>query len=66
MSIYKKKIADNPDLMVLCRSNFRINHLIKLEFLKTHIMTIHASKGLEFGTVFVDLQAGWNIKVDES
>lgn len=62
----KNKIADNPDLMVLCRSNFRIDHLIKLGIPKTHILTIHASKGLEFGTVFVDLQAGWNIKVDES
>ncbi len=62
----RRRIADNPDLMVLCRSNFRIDHLIKLGIPATHIMTIHASKGLEFGTVFVDLQAGWNIKVDES
>ena len=61
----KQSMAVNPDLMVLCRSNFRIQHLIKLGIPETNIITIHASKGLEFGTVFVDLQSGWNIKINE-
>ena len=61
----KQSVVANPDLMVLCRSNFRIQHLIKLGIPETNIITIHASKGLEFGTVFVDLQSGWNIKINE-
>ncbi|MBP7281599.1 MAG: UvrD-helicase domain-containing protein [Leptospiraceae bacterium] len=62
----QKQIADNPDSMVLCRSNLRITYLIKLGIPEANIMTIHASKGLEFHTVFVDLHSGWNLKLDES
>ncbi len=62
----KNKIEGNTDLTVLCRSNLRIQYLIKLGVPEANIMTIHASKGLEFNTVFVDLHSGWNVKMDES
>lgn len=62
----QKQIELNPNLIVLCRTNFRIEYLIKLGIPESNVMTIHASKGLEFESVYVDLQAGWNIKLNES
>lgn len=49
------------DSFILCRSNYRIDHFIKLGISKDNIITIHASKGLEFHSVFVDLAGGWNL-----
>lgn len=63
--IILKKAANDPDIMVLCRSNYRIQALINLGIPEKNIMTIHGSKGLEFKTVFVDLHSGWNLKIDE-
>ena len=62
----QNQIITNPDIIVLCRSNLRIQFLTKLGIPETHIMTIHASKGLEFGSVYVDLHSGWNLKLNES
>ncbi|HMW05920.1 MAG TPA: UvrD-helicase domain-containing protein [Leptospiraceae bacterium] len=61
----REKAAIDSDLMVLCRSNYRIQALINLGVPEKNIMTIHASKGLEFKTVFVDLHSGWNLKIEE-
>jgi DNA helicase II / ATP-dependent DNA helicase PcrA len=51
---------EKDDSIVLCRTNFRIHNLIKLGFPQKKIMTIHASKGLEFESVLIDLTAGWS------
>jgi DNA helicase II / ATP-dependent DNA helicase PcrA len=45
---------------VLCRTNFRILKLEQVGFPKDALLTIHASKGLEFETVFLDLTEGWS------
>ncbi|MBK8397002.1 MAG: UvrD-helicase domain-containing protein [Leptospiraceae bacterium] len=62
----QNQIIKVPNTMILCRSNLRIQYLIKLGIPDTNIMTIHASKGLEFNTVFVDLHSGWNLNLDEA
>ncbi len=48
------------DVQVLCRTNFRILEFKQCGVPEPNLMTIHASKGLEFHTVFVDLHDGWN------
>jgi len=55
----------NAHAMFLCRSNFRIEKMIRAGIPSDKIMTIHAAKGLEFNTVFLDLSSGWNLKADE-
>ncbi|MEM7183668.1 MAG: UvrD-helicase domain-containing protein [Spirochaetota bacterium] len=50
--------------MLLCRSNFRLQTYHKLGIPQENLMTIHASKGLEFPYVLVDLAGGWNVKTD--
>jgi DNA helicase-2/ATP-dependent DNA helicase PcrA len=52
------------DTYILCRSNYRISQLNKIGFPKEKTITIHASKGLEFGTVIVDITDGWNVDQD--
>jgi DNA helicase-2/ATP-dependent DNA helicase PcrA len=48
------------EYILLCRSNFRIHYFNQLGIPEKNTMTIHAAKGLEFDTVFVDLSSGWN------
>ncbi|MCG6166751.1 UvrD-helicase domain-containing protein [Leptospira sanjuanensis] len=55
--------AEN-DVQILCRSNFRIAEYVRAGVPEDFLMTIHASKGLEFHTVFVDVADGWNAKPD--
>ncbi|PNV71664.1 UvrD-helicase domain-containing protein [Leptospira inadai] len=50
------------ELKILCRSNHRIREYIRAGIPEELLMTIHASKGLEFHTVFVDIADGWNVK----
>jgi len=49
----------NTEYRILCRTNFRIARLKQYGFLEDKLLTIHASKGLEFSTVLLDLTAGW-------
>lgn len=59
----------NPDTKILCRTNFRIAEFQICGIPEENLMTIHASKGLEFSSVFVDLLGGWNqdpLTIDES
>ncbi len=53
------------EVKILCRSNFRIGIFRKAGISEDSVMTIHASKGLEFHTVIVDLCAGWNLTGSE-
>ncbi|EPG72947.1 hypothetical protein LEP1GSC058_2865 [Leptospira fainei serovar Hurstbridge str. BUT 6] len=50
------------ELKILCRSNHRIREYVRAGVPEELLMTIHASKGLEFHTVFVDIADGWNVK----
>lgn len=50
------------DLRILCRSNHRIREYIRAGVPEELLLTIHASKGLEFHTVLVDLADGWNLR----
>ncbi|MDV6237267.1 UvrD-helicase domain-containing protein [Leptospira ellisii] len=54
------------NVRILCRSNFRIVEYIRCGIPEEYLMTIHASKGLEFHTVFVDLADGWNARPDSA
>lgn len=56
--------SSEGDVKILCRSNFRISEYIRAGVPESFLMTIHASKGLEFHTVFVDLADGWNARPD--
>lgn len=56
--------SSQGDVKILCRSNFRISEYIRAGIPEDFLMTIHASKGLEFHTVFVDLADGWNARPD--
>jgi DNA helicase-2/ATP-dependent DNA helicase PcrA len=74
--IWQKWITDSPDsiefleavqykvmnekFQILCRSNFRIQEWLKQGIPSSSICTIHASKGLEYDSVFCDLVSGWN------
>jgi DNA helicase-2/ATP-dependent DNA helicase PcrA len=50
---------DLSDYRILCRTNYRIAEFQRMGFPAENLLTIHASKGLEFDTVFVDLLGGW-------
>ncbi|TGK07594.1 damage-inducible protein [Leptospira semungkisensis] len=52
------------DIRILCRSNHRIREYLRAGIPSELLLTIHASKGLEFHTVFVDLSDGWNLRKD--
>ncbi|WP_196809728.1 3'-5' exonuclease, partial [Leptospira alstonii] len=56
--------SSGEDLKILCRSNFRISEYIRIGIPDRYLMTIHASKGLEFHTVFTDIADGWNARYD--
>ncbi|TGK01601.1 damage-inducible protein [Leptospira langatensis] len=56
--------ASGGDLRILCRSNHRIREYLSVGVPSELLLTIHASKGLEFHTVIVDLSDGWNIRKD--
>ncbi|MFE1997877.1 UvrD-helicase domain-containing protein [Leptospira kirschneri] len=58
--------TSKDDFKILCRSNFRISEYIREGIPKRYLMTIHASKGLEFHTVFVDVADGWNVRLDST
>lgn len=45
--------------MILVRTNYRKSVWTKSGIPKENVMTIHASKGLEFKSVLVDLSSGW-------
>lgn len=53
-------IKSNPDTKILCRTNFRIAEFKLCGIPEDALLTIHASKGLEFSSIFVDLMGGWN------
>lgn len=53
-------LQQEKDTMLLCRTNFRIVEFQMAGIPPSQIMTIHASKGLEFNNVFLDLLDGWN------
>ncbi|EMO39930.1 hypothetical protein LEP1GSC186_1679 [Leptospira noguchii serovar Autumnalis str. ZUN142] len=59
-------LTSKNELKILCRSNFRISEYIRAGIPKCYLMTIHASKGLEFHTVFVDVADGWNVRLDST
>lgn len=59
-------LTSKDDFKILCRSNFRISEYIREGIPKRYLMTIHASKGLEFHTVFVDVADGWNARLDST
>ncbi|NCS94850.1 MAG: ATP-binding domain-containing protein, partial [Leptospira sp.] len=44
--------------------NYRKKEFLLAGIPDKHLMTIHASKGLEFESVFVDLISGWNEDVN--
>lgn len=48
------------DYMILVRTNYRIEKLKRIGFPQNRISTIHASKGLEYENVFIDLSEGWS------
>ncbi|WP_411822007.1 UvrD-helicase domain-containing protein [Leptospira sp. 'Mane'] len=58
----------DPETVLLVRSNFRRREWIESGISPNKVMTIHASKGLEFGTVITDISSGWNLtgKSDEN
>ncbi|XDD50718.1 UvrD-helicase domain-containing protein [Leptospira sp. WS92.C1] len=56
--------SSQDNVRILCRSNFRIGEYVRSGIPEKYLMTIHASKGLEFHTVFVDLADGWNARPD--
>ncbi|MBM9501509.1 UvrD-helicase domain-containing protein [Leptospira sp. 201903071] len=56
--------SSHGNVKILCRSNFRIGEYVRAGIPEEYLMTIHASKGLEFHTVFVDLSDGWNARPD--
>ncbi|RHX85104.1 UvrD-helicase domain-containing protein [Leptospira stimsonii] len=58
--------SSRRNVKILCRSNFRIGEYVRAGIPEEFLMTIHASKGLEFHTVFVDLSDGWNARPDSS
>lgn len=68
--ILAKRISSIPDfeneIKILCRSNFRIDTYKKAGLSENCLLTIHASKGLEFNTVIVDLSSGWNLGTNEA
>ncbi|WP_246047761.1 UvrD-helicase domain-containing protein [Leptospira ilyithenensis] len=51
----------DPETILLVRSNFRKREWIESGISQDKVMTIHASKGLEFGTVITDISSGWNL-----
>ena len=53
-------VESNPDLRVLCRSNYRISRWKEAGLDSNCLLTVHASKGLEFSVVFLDLLGGWS------
>ncbi|PJZ69759.1 damage-inducible protein [Leptospira perolatii] len=52
------------ELRILCRSNHRIREYERAGIPSDLLLTIHASKGLEFHTIFVDLSEGWNTRLN--
>lgn len=57
-------IKNTPDTKILCRTNYRKKEFLLAGIPDKHLMTVHASKGLEFESVFVDLISGWNEDVN--
>ncbi len=53
------------ETIMLVRSNFRKKEWIQVGVPESKLLTIHAAKGLEFGTVILDLSAGWNLPEGE-
>ncbi|MCG9874956.1 MAG: UvrD-helicase domain-containing protein [Leptospiraceae bacterium] len=49
-----------PDTRILCRTNYRKKEFSMAGIPENYLLTIHASKGLEFHSVFIDLISGWN------
>ncbi|TGN17689.1 UvrD-helicase domain-containing protein [Leptospira idonii] len=62
-AVYELKtyFESDRETMILVRSNFRKREWMDAGIRSEQIMTIHASKGLEFGTVILDLSSGWNL-----
>ncbi|MDZ4727832.1 MAG: UvrD family DEAD/DEAH box helicase [Leptospira sp.] len=61
LPILKSLFETDSDSIILVRSNFRKKEWIDIGIEPNQIMTIHAAKGLEFGTVILDLSSGWNL-----
>jgi DNA helicase-2/ATP-dependent DNA helicase PcrA len=57
----KNVFRTDPETIMLVRSNFRRKEWIQIGIEESKVITIHAAKGLEFGTVILDLSAGWNL-----
>ena len=57
---YLSEYAKGRDFKILCRTNFRKKALMKFGFTEENLLTVHASKGLEFHSVILDLTSGWS------
>lgn len=55
-----KEHMNGKEFRVLCRTNFRKKTLSKYGFAEDALLTVHASKGLEFHSVVLDLTSGWS------
>jgi DNA helicase II / ATP-dependent DNA helicase PcrA len=59
-------LESKEEVMILCRSNYRIAYFKKIGIPEANLITIHSSKGLEFDSVVVDLISGWNLSTNET
>ncbi len=57
---YLSEYTKGRDFKILCRTNFRKRTLMKFGFTEENLLTVHASKGLEFHSVILDLTSGWS------
>ena len=65
LKFIEKFTEETEEYKILCRSNFRISEYRAIGVPSEKLLTIHASKGLEFETVFVDLCDGWYMKAKQ-
>ena len=62
LQFIEKFIEKTEKYKILCRSNYRLSEYLSIGIPSENLLTIHASKGLEFSTVLVDLCDGWYMK----